>query len=72
MILIITLVAVDRLYVRLYMTLKKELINLNIGHAFDKRIINYMNDLSNAIEYLRFVTPKHEDAIKIIEKYDRD
>ena len=64
-------VAVNKLYIRLYEVFKEELIKLNIGYDFNRSTLLYMNDLVNAIEYLRFARPDQQEASKIIQKYDK-
>lgn len=59
-----------KLYKHLYEIFKEELIKLNIGYDFDRSALLYMNDLVNAIEYIKYNTDR-EDVLKIIQQYDR-
>lgn len=63
--------AVEILYKQLYIAFRDELLRLNIGYAFDNDKLCYMNDIINAIEYLKFGNPTNRDAITIIKRYDK-
>lgn len=59
------------LYKHLYNIFKEELLRLNIGYTFDESTLLYMNALVNAINYLEEGDPSAEDALTIIQKYER-
>ena len=59
------------IYKQLYIAFRDELLRLNIGYEFDKKALCYMNDLINALDYLKFGNPTNRDAITIIKKYDK-
>ena len=59
------------IYKQLYIAFRDELLRLNIGYEFDKKALYYMNDLINALDYLKFGNPTNRDAITIIKKYDK-
>ena len=59
------------LYKHLYDLFKEELVRLNIGYTFNEDTLLYMNDLVNAISYLEEGDPSAEDALTIIQKYER-
>ena len=59
------------IYKQLYIAFRDELLRLNIGYEFDKKVLCYMNDLINALDYLKFGNPTNRDAITIIKKYDK-
>lgn len=65
----LVIVGVDILYRQLYDVFRKELIKLNIGYEFDKSTLYYMNDLVNAIDFLKYGNPTNNDAITIIKRY---
>lgn len=62
---------VEILYKQLYLAFRDELLRLNIGYAFDKNALYYMNDLINAIDYLTYGNPNSRDAVTILKKYDK-
>lgn len=59
------------LYRHLYEVFKEELIRLNIGYMFDKSTLLYMNELINAIDYLKEGNPSIDEALTIIRRYER-
>lgn len=59
------------LYRYLYEIFKEELLRLNIGYTYRAETLLYMNDLINAISYLEETNPSAEDALTIIQKYER-
>lgn len=59
------------LYKHLYNIFKEELLRANIGYTFNEATLLYMNDLVNAINYLEEGDPSAEDALTIIQKYER-
>ena len=59
------------IYKQLYIAFRDELLRLNMGYEFDKKVLCYINDLINALDYLKFGNPTNRDAITIIKKYDK-
>lgn len=59
------------LYKHLYNIFKEELLRLNIGYTFDESTLLYMSALVNAINYLEEGDPSAEDALTIIQKYEK-
>lgn len=59
------------LYKHLYNIFKEELLKVNIGYEFNQATLLYMNTLVNAINYLEEGDPSAEDALAIIQKYER-
>lgn len=62
---------VEILYKQLYLAFRDELLRLNIGYAFDKDALCYMNDIINAIDHLTYGNPNSRDAVTILKKYDK-
>lgn len=61
----------ETLYKHLYNIFKEELLRLNIGYSFNQETLLYINDLINAINYLEEGDPSAENALAIIQRYER-
>lgn len=61
---------VEILYNELYKIFVQELININIGHLPDKKALFTMNELINAIDYIKHGNPTNNEIIKIIQYYE--
>lgn len=48
-----------------------ELINVNIGYRHNKNSLFKMNEIINAIDYIRNGNPKNSEIIKIIQYYEQ-
>lgn len=59
------------LYNRLYRLFITELINLNIGHDFNKSKLFEMNELINSIDFIENGDPSSGEIIKIIQYYEK-
>lgn len=62
--------AVEILYNTLYRLFSKELVNLNIGYNFNPNTLCTMNELINAIDYIKYGCPYSEEVIKLIQYYE--
>nr|DAM45672.1 MAG TPA: hypothetical protein [Bacteriophage sp.] len=45
-------------------------MNINIGHASNKKALFAMNELVNAIDYIEHGNPTNSEIIKIIQYYE--
>lgn len=64
------IVAVEILYNILYRLFSKELVNLNIGYNFNSNTLCTMNEIVNAIDYIKHGCPHSEEVIKLIQYYE--
>lgn len=62
----------ETLYNILYNLYIKELDNLTIGYAFDSKHLTRMNDIANAIQYMKHTTIPASEELKIIQFYERN
>lgn len=57
------------LFKLLYQLYVQEILDLNIGNAFNKDRLNKMNDIVSALCYIQNKQVSNEDVIKIIQYY---
>lgn len=67
---IIKIVVVEVLHNKLYKLFTGELINLNIGYAFNRHTLFKMNEIINAIDYIENGNSTSTEIIKIIQYYE--
>lgn len=60
----------DKLKQTLYLIYSKELLNLNIGHTYNKDNLRRMVDIIGTIEYIRFNDCSRDELIKIYSRYE--
>lgn len=48
----------------------QELLNLNIGHLPSSKALLSMNDLINAIDFIKYGDPTNNEIIKIFQYYE--
>lgn len=65
------IVVVGILYNKIYKLFIMELINVNIGYRHNKNSLFKMNEIINAIDYIRNGNPKNSEIIKIIQYYEQ-
>lgn len=58
------------LYNALYQLFSNELVNLNIGYIYNNKTLYAMNEIVNAIDYLKHGCPHNEEIIEIIQYYE--
>ena len=63
-------VIVEALFKLLYQLYVQEILDLNIGNAFNKERIDKMTDIVNALCYIQNKQVSNKDVIKIIQHYD--
>lgn len=63
------IVTVEVLYNKLYNIYVKELLNVNIGYSFNKSSLCVMNEIINAIYYIKQGNPTNDEIIKLIQYY---
>lgn len=63
-------VIVEVLFKLLYQLYVQEILDLNIGNAFNKERIDKMTDIVNALCYIQNKQVSNKDVIKIIQHYD--
>lgn len=57
------------LFKQLYKLYVQELLNLNIGYTFNKKRLDKMTDLVNALHYIQNGRLTNDEIIKIIQYY---
>lgn len=57
------------LFKLLYQLYVQEVLDLNIGNAFNKDRLNKMNDIVSALCYIQNKQVSNKDVIKIIQYY---
>lgn len=57
------------LYKLLYRLYIQELLDANIGYPFNIDRLNLMNELVNAMYYIKHGNPTNDEIIKIIQYY---
>lgn len=57
------------LYKKLYTIYVNELLNLNIGYSFNNSSLCLMNEIINAIYYIKQGNPTNDEIIKLIQYY---
>ena len=66
---LVSIAAVEELYIKLYQLFSNELEGLNIGYEFNKNRLREMMDLVNAIDYIQHSNPDRREIIKIVSYY---
>lgn len=69
-IILMMIVAVEVLFINLKKLLTEELVNLTIGHDFNRKNLLKMSDLLNAIDYIENGNPTDSEIIQIIQHYE--
>lgn len=70
--LIIMIAIVEILYNILYTIYSQEVLNLNIGYTFNRKSLDLIMDLINAIDYITYGNPSDNEVIKIIQYYEEN
>lgn len=63
---------VEILYNILYTIYSQEVLNLNIGYTFNRKSLDLIMDLINAIDYITYGNPSDNEVIKIIQYYEEN